>query len=130
MQLTTKLAKREQDAYGSAGAIVEEVLTSIRTVIAFGGQYKEFTRYDTELEAAKRNNIKRQSMTASGFGLLWFFIYGSYALAFWYGVKLVLAERGEPNPTYDAANMVTVCIFSHCDEFSDYLSVFRYFLPS
>jgi ATP-binding cassette subfamily B (MDR/TAP) protein 1 len=106
--LTSKLAKKEQDAYGSAGSIAEEVLTSIRTVIAFGGQEKEITRYDIELDAAKRNNVKRQSMTASGFGLLWFFIYGSYALAFWYGVKLVLQDRGDPSGTYDAGNMVTV----------------------
>lgn len=46
-------------------------------------------------------------MTATGFGLLWFFIYGSYALAFWYGVKLIL----DGNPTYNPGNMVTVGIF-------------------
>lgn len=124
------MAKREQDAYGSAGAIVEEVLTSIRTVIAFGGQYKEYTRYDNELEAAKRNNIKRQSMTATGFGLLWFFIYGSYALAFWYGIKLVLEQKGEENPTYDAANMVTVCIIFKLYDFNHDTSISRYFLLS
>jgi hypothetical protein len=50
-------------------------------------------------------------MTASGFGLLWFFIYGSYALAFWYGVKLVLQDRGDPSGTYDAGNMVTVSCY-------------------
>ncbi|XP_044258218.1 ATP-dependent translocase ABCB1 [Tribolium madens] len=106
--LTSKLAKKEQDAYGSAGSIAEEVLTSIRTVIAFGGQHKEITRYDEELEFAKKNNIKRQSMTATGFGLLWFFIYGSYALAFWYGVKLVLEDRNKPDKVYDPGTMVTV----------------------
>ncbi|EFA00893.1 ATP-dependent translocase ABCB1 [Tribolium castaneum] len=108
--LTSKLAKKEQDAYGSAGSIAEEVLTSIRTVIAFGGQHKEITRYDEELEFAKKNNIKRQSMTAIGFGLLWFFIYGSYALAFWYGVKLVLEDRNKPakDKVYDPGTMVTV----------------------
>ena len=47
-------------------------------------------------------------MTATGFGLLWFFIYGSYALAFWYGVKLVLEQKGDPDATYDPATMVTV----------------------
>ncbi|RZC33786.1 multidrug resistance protein 1, partial [Asbolus verrucosus] len=106
--LTSKLAKKEQDAYGSAGTIAEEVLTSIRTVVAFGGQEKEIDRYDKELEFAKKNNIKRASMTASGFGLLWFFIYGSYALAFWYGVKLILEGRDTPDPDYDAETMVTV----------------------
>jgi ABC transporter transmembrane region. len=32
-------------AYGIAGAIAEEVLSSIRTVIAFGGQDSEAKRY-------------------------------------------------------------------------------------
>lgn len=83
-------------------------MTSIRTVIAFGGHHKEITRYDEELEFAKKNNIRRQSMTAIGFGLLWFFIYGSYALAFWYGVKLVLRDRNDPDGVYNAKTMVTV----------------------
>lgn len=109
LQLTSKLAKSEQDAYGLAGSIAEEVLTVVRTVIAFGGQSKEITRYQEQLDFAKKNNIKRQSMTALGFGLLWFFIYGSYALAFWYGVKLILEQKGTPNPTYDPETMVTVC---------------------
>lgn len=90
--------------------IAEEVLTSIRTVIAFGGQSKETARYDEELEFAKNNNIKRQLMNATGFGLLWFFIYGSYALAFWYGTILVLEEKNDPNKTYDVETMVTVSL--------------------
>jgi ABC-type multidrug transport system fused ATPase/permease subunit len=36
---------REQNAYASAGAVAEEVLGSIRTVVAFGGEYKEIERY-------------------------------------------------------------------------------------
>ena len=35
---------REQNAYASAGAIAEEVLSSIRTVVAFGGEDKEVER--------------------------------------------------------------------------------------
>ena len=32
-------------------------------------------------------------MVAVGAGLMWFIIYGSYALAFWYGVKLIMDDR-------------------------------------
>jgi hypothetical protein len=35
----------ELQAYGNAGAVAEEVLSSIRTVVAFGGQDKEVERY-------------------------------------------------------------------------------------
>lgn len=100
------------DAYGGAGAIAEEVLGTIRTVVAFGGQKKELERYEEKLVFARNNNIKRSLFSGIGFGLLWFFIYASYALAFWYGVKLILEERHLPDDkvTYDAATMVTVII--------------------
>ena len=40
----TTLTEKELKAYGKAGAIAEEVLSSIRTVVAFGGQQKEVKR--------------------------------------------------------------------------------------
>lgn len=114
--ITSKIAKKELDAYGAAGAIAEEVLSSIRTVMAFGGQRKELDRYSKNLVFARDNNIKRSMLAGIGFGTLWFFIYGSYALAFWYGVKLVLDERNLPveEQTYDAGNMVTVRHLTSC----------------
>ena len=45
---------KEQNIYGKAGAIAEEVLSSIRTVIAFGGEEKEIDRYDSRLVLAKK----------------------------------------------------------------------------
>lgn len=98
------------DAYGSAGAIAEEVLSSIRTVVSFGGQHKETDRYKGKLVFARDNNIKRSLLSGIGFAFLWFFIYASYALAFWYGVKLILEDRDLPldEQTYDPGNMVTV----------------------
>ena len=35
---------KEQKHYAAAGAVAEEVLTSIRTVAAFGGEQKESER--------------------------------------------------------------------------------------
>lgn len=100
-------------AYGIAGAIAEEVFSSIRTVIAFGGQRKEIQRYNDKLVFARDINIKRSFFSGFGFGLLWFFIYGSYALAFWYGVGLVIDEKKKypDNPekiVYNPGTMVTV----------------------
>nr|XP_023021695.1 multidrug resistance protein 1B-like [Leptinotarsa decemlineata] len=106
--LTTRFAQRELDAYGAAGAIAEEVLSSIRTVVAFSGQEKEAKRYDKNLEFAKKNNIKKNMFSGIGTGMLWFMIYSSYALAFWYGVKLVLDQKTWTDPVYTVNNMVTV----------------------
>jgi methionine aminopeptidase len=38
------MTRKELDAYAKAGAIAEEVLGAIRTVVAFGGQEKEASR--------------------------------------------------------------------------------------
>lgn len=106
--MSTKLAKKELEAYGAAGAIAEEVLSSIRTVVAFGGQKKEAGRYDEKLIFARNNNIRRALFSALSMGFLWFIIYASYGLAFWYGVELILKERNSDNPTYTVSNMVIV----------------------
>ena len=69
--------------------------SSIRTVIAFGGEEKEIARYNDRLQYARRAAIFRGSLVSLGAGLMWFIIYGSYALAFWYGVKLIMDDREE-----------------------------------
>ena len=46
MQLASKFTILEQEEYASAGAVAAEVLSAIKTVVAFGGEEKEFQRYD------------------------------------------------------------------------------------
>lgn len=43
-QMQTVLTTKEGESYGAAGAVVEEVLSSIRTVMAYGGEDKEVER--------------------------------------------------------------------------------------
>lgn len=42
--MVMSLTSKELDAYSKAGAVAEEVLSSIRTVTAFGAQEKEIQR--------------------------------------------------------------------------------------
>ena len=44
IQFTTKIAATEQAKYAKAGAIAQEVIGLIRTVIAYSGQEKEAER--------------------------------------------------------------------------------------
>lgn len=85
---------------------------AIRTVVAFSGQSKESARYAENLGEARKTNIKKGFWSGIGFGMLWFFIYASYALSFWYGVGLVANQIGwEPQDrNYDAGVMFTVYI--------------------
>lgn len=43
-QVLTSFTSKEQTAYAKAGAVAEEVLSSIRTVFAFSGQDREIKR--------------------------------------------------------------------------------------
>uniref|UniRef100_A0A8C2E097 Bile salt export pump n=1 Tax=Cyprinus carpio TaxID=7962 RepID=A0A8C2E097_CYPCA len=75
------LTGMELQAYAKAGAVADEVLSSVRTVAAFGGEKKEVERYNHHLHGL-----------IMGFftGYMWFIIFLCYALAFWYGSSLVV----------------------------------------
>ncbi|XP_057691285.1 LOW QUALITY PROTEIN: ATP-dependent translocase ABCB1-like [Corythoichthys intestinalis] len=91
-KVIASFTSKEQAAYAKAGAVAEEVLSSIRTVFAFNGQQREIKRYHESLEEAKKMGIKKSlnSNCLKGFSFL--MIYLSYALAFWYGSTLVLSQ--------------------------------------
>ncbi|EDO49737.1 predicted protein [Nematostella vectensis] len=80
---------KELEAYAKAGAIAEEVLSSIRTVAAFGGEKKECERYNSHLGEAQAFGVKKGLSTGLGFGFFQLIMFGSYSLAFWYGAVLV-----------------------------------------
>uniref|UniRef100_A0A672QK42 ATP-binding cassette sub-family B member 5 n=1 Tax=Sinocyclocheilus grahami TaxID=75366 RepID=A0A672QK42_SINGR len=101
-KVMTSFTSREQTAYAKAGAVAEEVLSSIRTVFAFGGQKKEILRYHKNLEDAKNVGIRKAITVNIAMGFTFFMIYMSYALAFWYGSTLILAEE------YDVGILLTV----------------------
>uniref|UniRef100_A0A8D0L944 Bile salt export pump n=1 Tax=Sphenodon punctatus TaxID=8508 RepID=A0A8D0L944_SPHPU len=88
-----KLTGRELKEYAKAGAVADEVLSSIRTVAAFGGEKKEVERYDKNLVFAQRWGIRKGIIMGFFTGYIWFIIFLCYALAFWYGSKLVLDEE-------------------------------------
>uniref|UniRef100_A0A669QCF3 Bile salt export pump n=1 Tax=Phasianus colchicus TaxID=9054 RepID=A0A669QCF3_PHACC len=87
-----KLTGRELKAYAKAGAVADEVLSSIRTVAAFGGEKKEVERYDKNLVYAQHWGIRKGIIMGVFSGYMWFVIFLCYALAFWYGSKLVLED--------------------------------------
>ncbi|XP_075413697.1 ATP-binding cassette sub-family B member 5 [Tenrec ecaudatus] len=93
-RMVISLTTKEFTAYSKAGAVAEEVLSSIRTVIAFGGQEKEIQRYTQNLNDAKDIGVKKAIVSKLSLGAVYFFINGTYGLAFWYGTSLILS--GDP----------------------------------
>ncbi|XP_063831950.1 multidrug resistance protein homolog 49 [Ostrinia nubilalis] len=107
-KVQSSLTTQELKAYSVAGVIAEEVLSAIRTVIAFGGEQKEITRYSTRLEPAKKMGTKKGVYSGLGSGVMWFIIYATYALSFWYGVGLILDSRHEARPVYTPAVLMII----------------------
>ncbi|XP_022083099.1 multidrug resistance protein 1A-like isoform X2 [Acanthaster planci] len=92
VRLIRKMAQNALNTYAKAGAIAEEILSSIRTVAAFGGEKKSLERYTEKLNGAKKQSIKKDTLQAGLVGVFFFNFYATYALAFWYGSTLFINE--------------------------------------
>ena len=69
--IQSRLTMDEQASYAKAGRVAEEAITNIRTVMAFGGQKKEYERYVEGLKVAESSGKKRGIISGTGVGLFW-----------------------------------------------------------
>ena len=84
-KITVQQSSKGQDSYSKAGSIAEQAFSSIRTVVAFGGQKRETTAYVEQLDAAFATGKRRSQATALGIACFMLILFSTYALAFWYG---------------------------------------------
>uniref|UniRef100_A0A4W4FZA0 ATP-binding cassette sub-family B member 5 n=1 Tax=Electrophorus electricus TaxID=8005 RepID=A0A4W4FZA0_ELEEL len=84
------LTSKELSAYAKAGAVAEEVLVAIRTVVAFNGQQKLNRHRDRKIISLLLQKLSEA--LENGIQAGFFFLFGTYALAFWYGTKLSVDE--------------------------------------
>ncbi|XP_031432825.1 ATP-dependent translocase ABCB1-like [Clupea harengus] len=103
-KILASLTSKELSAYAKAGAVAEEILVAIRTVVAFNGQQKAVEKYERNLEDAKNFGVKKAISTNVSMGLTQFVIFATYALAFWYGTKLSIDEP----ENYSIGRVITV----------------------
>ncbi|XP_063837633.1 multidrug resistance protein homolog 49-like [Ostrinia nubilalis] len=87
----------EMESYSQAGKQAEEVLKSVRTIIAFGGENKEIERYQRLLEPAERYGRKRGLYTGLGNGFNWVLTFSLNAIGLAYGTRLVLQDMDKPS---------------------------------
>ena len=92
---TTRFTEAELAAYAKAGDVAEEVLSSIRTVTAFGGQREETERYSDNLHDAKKVGIKKNAWSGLAIGVTYFvsmvWLFGMELNSFW--KTITLSER-------------------------------------
>ncbi|KAL3652976.1 ABC transporter B member 11 [Castilleja foliolosa] len=89
----SKMASEGQNAYAKAAVVVEQTIGSIRTVASFTGEKQALAAYERSLVRAYKSGIHEGWASGLGFGSVMFILFGSYALAIWFGGKMIL-ERG------------------------------------
>ncbi|XP_055840861.1 multidrug resistance protein homolog 65-like [Episyrphus balteatus] len=99
----SKLTIREQDSYVVAGSLVEEIIGAVRTVVAFGGEKLESERFDKLLLPAHKASKLKGVFTGTGDAITRSMLFFAVASAFYYGVILVLEDRGKTDPEYTPA---------------------------
>lgn len=80
-------------AYGVAGGIAEQAISSIRTVYSYVGEHQTLKKFSIALEKVTRLGIKQgftKGLLIGSMGM----IYAAWAFQAWVGSKLVI-ERGE-----------------------------------
>ncbi|CAF2176082.1 unnamed protein product [Brassica napus] len=89
----SKMASRGQTSYAKAAVVVEQTVGSIRTVASFTGEKQAISSYNKHLVSAYRAGVFEGASTGLGLGTLNIVIFCTYALAVWYGGKMIL-EKG------------------------------------
>ncbi|KAK8099734.1 uncharacterized protein PG998_012975 [Apiospora kogelbergensis] len=79
-------------AEARATAVASEALGAIRLVMAAGAQDYVLRRYERWVQEAKRHSRKTAPVFGIYLGLIYLGIFGSYGLAFWYGIKRFVSQ--------------------------------------
>ncbi|KAL8150337.1 hypothetical protein V2J09_020145 [Rumex salicifolius] len=91
--IVSKTSTRGQSAYAKASIVVEQTIGSIRTVVSFTGEKHAVESYNKAIESAYHSSVQEGLATGLGLGSLICVVFGSYALAIWFGAKMII-ERG------------------------------------
>jgi ATP-binding cassette subfamily B (MDR/TAP) protein 1 len=94
-----RFGKQSLDAYAPGSAIVEEALTSLRTVIALNGQEKLASKFEHSLADTMRWGFKTKAAVGCMIASMMFVTCVAYALGFWEGSKLLVAGHANLQET-------------------------------
>lgn len=85
---TLKGFKRILKADERHATAASEAVSSIRTVFALGAESKMIAKHSEGVDASHESGLRVIKWVVGQIGPLFFTVYASYALAFWFGLKL------------------------------------------
>jgi len=87
MQAT--MSMKNQKGYAMAGAVAQEVLSSIRTVASLTIEKLVADKYEKEIVVAEKASRKKVLVAALGTAMFVVVLFNTYALSFWFGSIIV-----------------------------------------
>lgn len=83
-----KLQQKVDKADNHHASLAADVFNSIRTVFSLGAERPLTKKFARLVDDAKNEGLRMTPVTGAHLALLFFAMYVSFALAFWYGLKL------------------------------------------
>ncbi|KAK6144064.1 hypothetical protein DH2020_020884 [Rehmannia glutinosa] len=90
--LMAKFTSTGQAAYSEAAIVVEQTIGAIRTVASFTGERQAVAKYEKSLHKAYKAGVQEGLAAGLGSGILTFVLFCSYALAVWFGAKMIITK--------------------------------------
>ncbi|EFJ12488.1 ATP-binding cassette transporter [Selaginella moellendorffii] len=92
-KMMTGFSKNAKETYQDATKVANDAVSSIRTVASYCMEQKMVRLYTQKCEVTSKSGIRNGMVSGAALGFSNFVLYGSYALSFWYGARLV--EEGK-----------------------------------
>ncbi|KAL4935824.1 hypothetical protein BDV06DRAFT_233921 [Aspergillus oleicola] len=106
-------SKKSIECYGKGGSIADNVLNSIRTVVAFGAQEALANKYDAHLrDAEKFGRIVQMTFALVIAGILGT-MYLNYGLGLWMGSRYLVSDFGNVEPGDILTIMMSIILGSY-----------------
>ncbi|KAL4793753.1 P-loop containing nucleoside triphosphate hydrolase protein [Aspergillus venezuelensis] len=106
-------SKKSIECYGKGGSIADNVLNSIRTVVAFGAQEALAKKYDAHLrDAEKFGRIVQMTFALVIAGILGT-MYLNYGLGLWMGSRYLVSDFGNVEPGDILTIMMSIILGSY-----------------
>lgn len=102
-----KRTKAVEHADEKAAAIAGEVLGSIRMIVACGAESRIAQKYSGWIEESRRRGMRLAPIMGVQFAPMFFAIYSTMALSFWFGFQLYSKGR-----IRDVGDIVSIFLFS------------------
>ena len=88
-----KLLARVSKAESKGNAVATEAFSAIRMITSCGAEGRTVKKYAEWIQKAKQAGQSMSPLIGAQTGLIFFSLYGFFALAFWFGIKLYSEGR-------------------------------------